>query len=156
MPANVDLKDILHAVHGVDFPTSRGQLMGAATDNGGNGNVILVLEHLPDRTYDSATDLTEEVQRVYAAASAGDTRPAATNGITTEPRGGDIESREPSGPISTTSDEDGKAQVATVLERNRKLMDGTVEAGPAGEAETGVGHSVKSDRSHAGGDYSSD
>jgi hypothetical protein len=73
-----------------------------------------------------------------------------------EQRGGDIESREPSGPVGKTSDEDGKAQVAKVLARNRKLMDGTAEAGPAGEAETGVGHSVKSDRSHAGGDYSND
>ena len=76
MATNVDQKDILHAVHGVDFPTSRGQLVGAAKDIGGNGNVTRILEHLPDRRYASATDLTEEVQRAYAAAnSAGDVLP---------------------------------------------------------------------------------
>ena len=81
MATNVDLKDILHAVHGVDFPTSRGQLVGAAKDIGGNGNVIRILERLPDRTYASAEDLTQEVQRAYAAVnSAAEVRPGATSG----------------------------------------------------------------------------
>jgi hypothetical protein len=52
--------------------------------------------------------------------------------------------------------EDGRAQAERILQRNRELTDGSAVAGPEGEREVGVGRTVNSDRSHHGGDYSSD
>ena len=103
MPANVDPKDFLHAFHGLDFPASRSQILGAARDTGGlNGDVILILERLPERMYATAKDLTEEVQRSYAATSSdGDIQQAAASAVSeadkglistmADPRRGDVE-----------------------------------------------------------------
>jgi hypothetical protein len=52
--------------------------------------------------------------------------------------------------------DDGRAQAMRILQRNRELTDGNAVAGPEGEREVGVGRTVNSDRSHHGGDYSSD
>ncbi len=50
MPTMVDPKDFLHAFHGLDFPASRSQIVGAAKDTGGlNGDVVLILEQLPEQ-----------------------------------------------------------------------------------------------------------
>ena len=67
-PPYVDPKDFLHAFHGLDFPASRSQLVGAAKDTGGlNGNVMLILEQLPERMYATTKDLIDEIQRMYVA-----------------------------------------------------------------------------------------
>jgi hypothetical protein len=169
MPVNVDPKDFLHALHGLEFPASRSQIVGAAKDTGDlNGDVMLILEQLPERMYATAKDLTEEIQRTRLATNSdGDIQSAATSGISNankglistmaDPRRGDIEpaKRSPS-PTGNKLDHEGKDQAELILARNRKLMDGTADAGPAGEAETGVGHMVNTDRSHAGGDSSND
>lgn len=55
-----------------------------------------------------------------------------------------------------THADDAKAQAEKILKRNRELIDGDAEAGPEGEREVGVGHTVNSDSSHHGGDYASD
>ena len=48
-----------------------------------------------------------------------------------------------------------RQQAERILERNRKLVRGT-PASSSGEESVGVGHTVTSDRSHAGGSYSND
>jgi hypothetical protein len=106
-PPYVGPKDLLHAFHGLDFPASRSQIVGAAKDTGGlNGNVIPMLEQLPERMYATTKDLTEEVQRMYAVTNSdGDIQSAASaiSGANKElistradPRRGDVEPREPS------------------------------------------------------------
>lgn len=109
MTTITDPKDFLHAFHGLDFPASRTQIVNAAKDTGGlNGDVLLVLEQLPERMYATAEDLTEEVQRVHVATSSnGDIQSAAATAISdankelistmADPRGGDIEPGESSG-----------------------------------------------------------
>jgi Protein of unknown function (DUF2795) len=70
MQTNAEPKEFLHAIHGLDFPASRIQIVNAAKDTGGtNGEVIIVLEHLPERMYATAKDLTDEIQRTYEATS---------------------------------------------------------------------------------------
>lgn len=170
MSTNLDPKDFLHAFHGLAFPASRTQIVNAAKDTGGlNGNVILILEQLPERSYATTRDLADEVQRTYLATNSdGAIQSAAASPISdankelisamADPRGGEFEVAAPKAgnpPVEVLGD-DAKAQAQLVLARNRKLLDDTAKAGPAGEAEVGVGHSVNSDRSHAGGDYSSD
>ena len=168
MPTNPDAKDFLHALHGVTFPASRSELVGAAKDTGGlNGDVILALEQLPERTYATADDLTEEIGRIYAAMGVAAVPPAAASAISdankrivsamADPRRDDGSSPEaPSLPGATPPADDAKAQAERILARNHELIEGTAEAGPEGEADIGVGHTVNSDRSHAGGDYASD
>jgi hypothetical protein len=102
MTTNADPKDFLHALHGVDFPASRSQIVNAAKDTGGlNGDVLLILEQLPERMYVTAEDLTAEVQRTYEPASTnGDIQSAAATAISdankelistmADPRRGDI------------------------------------------------------------------
>lgn len=99
MPTNVDAKEYLHALHGITFPASRSQIVGAAKDTGGlNGNVILALEQLPERMYVSAKDVTEEVLRTYEATNSG----------------GDVQSaRESASPIGNAPAEDGKSASGT-------------------------------------------
>lgn len=103
MPSDVDPRDFLHAFHGLDFPASRSQIVGAAKDTGGlNGDVIVILEQLPERMYATAEDLTEEIQRSRLKInSGGDIQPAAASPISDEskglisdmadPRGGGVE-----------------------------------------------------------------
>ena len=117
MPTNPDPKDFLLALHGVDFPASRSQIVNAAKDTGGlNGDVLLVLEQIPERTYASPQDLTDEVQRTYGATNSnGDIQSAAASAISdankelistmADPRRGDIGPGESSGqPNAGSSD----------------------------------------------------
>lgn len=109
MTTMADPKDFLHAFHGLDFPASRSQIVNAAKDTGGlNGDVLLILEQLPERMYASAEDLTQEVQCVHVTTSSnGDIQSAAATAISdankelistmADPRAGDIEPRESSG-----------------------------------------------------------
>ena len=169
MQTNVNAKDFLHAFHGLDFPASRSQIVGAAKDTGGlNGDVLLFLEQIPERMYATAKDLTDEIQHTpLATSTGGNTQSASASAISdatkelistmADPRRGDIEPGEPTqSPASATPGGDGAAQAERILARNSKLLNDTVEPSAEGEAETGVGHTVNSDRSHAGGDYSND
>jgi hypothetical protein len=169
MPTTADQKDFLHALHGVDFPASRIQIVNAAKDTGGlNGEVVSLLEHIPERTYATAQDLTDEVLRTFEATNPGSAgEPAAASEISdadmglistmADPRRGEFGPGESeSGGIVTVPEEDGDAQAAHILSRNRELMDTSSKASAAGEAGTGVGHTVNSDRSHVGGDFSND
>lgn len=63
---NASPADYIYAVKGVDFPAPKDRLVRAARDTGGlDAEVLHVFENLPDRTYDSASDLRAEVARVY-------------------------------------------------------------------------------------------
>ena len=121
MPPNVEPKDYLHALHGVTFPASRSQIVGAAKDTGGlNGSVMLVLEQLPERMYATAEDLAKEIRRTYAPASgSGDVQPAAPSAISNpdkeligamaDPRGGDFGPSASAPPIGDTPAENGNS-----------------------------------------------
>ncbi len=121
MPPNVEPKDYLHALHGITFPASRSQIVGAAKDTGGlNGSVMPVLEQLPDRMYATAEDLAEEIRRTYVPASdSGDAQPAAPSAISNpdkdligamaDPRGGDFQPSASPAPTGTTPVEDGNS-----------------------------------------------
>jgi hypothetical protein len=157
MATIVDPKDFLHALRGLDFPASRSQIVGAAKDTGGlNGNVLLILEQLPERTYETSKDLTAEIQRIYEPSSTnGDVQSAAATAVSdvnkeliaemADPRRDDMP-----GETDGARGEDGQEQAKKILARNSELVDGTVEPSNEGAAEAGVGHMVNSDRSHVG------
>jgi Protein of unknown function (DUF2795) len=158
MTTMVDAKDFLHAFHGLDFPASRSQIVGAAKDKGGlNGDVLLILEQIPERMYSTMEDLTAEIQRVYEPTStAGEIQSASATAVSeaNQELQGEIADEQAGEAKAPT--EDGKAQAAQILARNRELVDGVAAPSPAGEAATGVGHMVNTDRSHARGDSSND
>lgn len=133
MPVNVDPKDFLHAFHGLTFPASRSQIVGAAKDTGGlNGDVLLILEQLPERMYVTAKDLTDAIQRTQVTTDGGtDVQPAAPSAISdahkelvstmADPRRGDVAA--------------DNTQAQRISARDRELTDDTVAAGPAGKDE---------------------
>ena len=163
MPASVDPKDFLHACHRLDFPASRSQIVGAAKDTGGlNGDVLLILEQLPERMYATPEDLTAEIQRIYEPSSTnGDVPSAAATAVSgankelisemADPRRADMP-----GETDGAGGEDGQEQAKKILRRNSELVDGTLEPSRAGAAATGVGHMVNSDRSHVGDSAAND
>lgn len=59
-------RDFIDAMEGLDFPTSQAAIQRKAHDKGGlDTEVIFILGHLPDRTYESMDDLGGEIERVY-------------------------------------------------------------------------------------------
>lgn len=55
--------DIQKALGGVDYPASKEDLVKHAKDKGADGTVLETLENLPDREFDSPTDVTKEASR---------------------------------------------------------------------------------------------
>ncbi|MHA7281867.1 DUF2795 domain-containing protein [Arthrobacter sp. TMS2-4] len=55
--------DIQKALGGVDYPASKADLVKHAKDKGADGTVLETLENLPDREFDSPTDVTKEASR---------------------------------------------------------------------------------------------
>ena len=55
---HVDPRDFNRAFEGIDYPTSKDAVLRSAADKGGlDGGVQIVLEAIPDRTYESEDDL---------------------------------------------------------------------------------------------------
>ena len=81
---NAELDEYLRAFEGLEYPTSRSAVINRAADTGGlDTEVLLTLERLPDRTYDSRDDLLQEVERAYAPGPAGAAPAAAApSGLT--------------------------------------------------------------------------
>ena len=57
---------IAHALHGIDFPKEKEEIISYAKQHEGQDNpdVIDVLERLPDRRYDSMADIEKGVGKV--------------------------------------------------------------------------------------------
>jgi hypothetical protein len=80
MQPNADPEEYIQALHGLEFPASRSQIVNKARDKGGlDTEVIAMFERLPDRTYENAQDLRGELVRAYRAGvpPAGEPEPAA-------------------------------------------------------------------------------
>ena len=86
---NAGPEEFMKSLAGVDFPTSKARIVGAAKDKGGfDTEVMHVLERIADRSYDDAADLTTEVRRVYATdGGLGDAGPAAPSRESDEDKG---------------------------------------------------------------------
>ncbi|MGV0111621.1 MULTISPECIES: DUF2795 domain-containing protein [unclassified Arthrobacter] len=52
--------DIQKALGGVDYPASRDDLVKHAEDKGADASVLDTLKNLPDREFDSPTDVNKE------------------------------------------------------------------------------------------------
>lgn len=52
--------DIQKALGGMDYPASRDDLVKHAEDNGADASVLDTLKNLPDREFDSPTDVNKE------------------------------------------------------------------------------------------------
>ena len=84
MARNAQPREFIDAMEGLDFPASQPAVQRKAHDKGGlDTEVIYVLSHLPDRTYDSMEDLAQEIERVYATVGglegAGPAAPSGTD-----------------------------------------------------------------------------
>lgn len=55
---------IIDFVKGMDFPCTKEDLINHAEDNNAPDRVINILQKLPDREYQSMTDLTEAAVKV--------------------------------------------------------------------------------------------
>ena len=55
--------DIQKALGGVEYPASKADLVKHAKDKGAEGAVLEALENLPDREFDSPTDVNQEASR---------------------------------------------------------------------------------------------
>lgn len=61
-----DPRDLDRALEGLEFPASRDAILRTAADKGGiNGNVLVVLERIPDQSYDSRDQLEAAVAEAY-------------------------------------------------------------------------------------------
>lgn len=66
--AHASMSEYRKALSGLDFPASQSTIARKAHDVGGiDTEVLHTLGHLPDRTYESMTDLETEVANVYGA-----------------------------------------------------------------------------------------
>jgi hypothetical protein len=76
-------KDFIHALRAVDFPAPRDRILSAAKDTGGlNEQVLLILEQIPNRTYESSSDLADEIERAEPPMTVdGDVQSADESGI---------------------------------------------------------------------------
>lgn len=50
---------------GIDFPVKRNEIIKQAKESGAISNTLLELGMLPDKKYDSAGDVAEELHKVY-------------------------------------------------------------------------------------------
>ncbi len=55
--------DIQKALGGMEYPASREDLVQHAKDTGADGAVLETLENLPDREFDSPTDVNKEASQ---------------------------------------------------------------------------------------------
>jgi len=55
--------DIQKALGGMDYPASKDDLVRHAKDKGADDAVLGTLENLPDREFDSPTDVNKEAAR---------------------------------------------------------------------------------------------
>ncbi|MDQ0735351.1 DUF2795 domain-containing protein [Arthrobacter agilis] len=55
--------DIQKALGGMDYPASKEDLVRHAKDKGADGAVLETLENLPDREFDSPTDVNKEASK---------------------------------------------------------------------------------------------
>ncbi|HEX4817735.1 MAG TPA: DUF2795 domain-containing protein [Nonomuraea sp.] len=56
--------DLQKALHGVDYPARRDDLVQAARDNGAGDAIIRALEAMPDRKYDGPNAVSQAVAKV--------------------------------------------------------------------------------------------
>ncbi|WP_394252306.1 DUF2795 domain-containing protein [Arthrobacter pityocampae] len=59
-PSPIDLQK---ALGGVDYPASKQDLVQHAKDKGADTTVLEALENLPDREFDSPTDVNKEASK---------------------------------------------------------------------------------------------
>ena len=106
MATNADADEFMRALHGLDFPASRDQILNEAKDKGGlDREVLYIFGQLPDRTYETAAALRGAVLDAYAAhhgglAGAGPAAPSALSDedkdlirTMADPRRGEIETQ---------------------------------------------------------------
>lgn len=63
--------DVASALHGIDFPTSKSDLIAYADEHACGDAVIRALDHLPERVYENMA----EVERDLTTAQRGDGQP---------------------------------------------------------------------------------
>lgn len=57
------------ALEGLDFPASQAAIIRKAQDKGGlDAEVLYILGQLPDRTYESMSDVESAIEAIYAEA----------------------------------------------------------------------------------------
>jgi uncharacterized protein DUF2795 len=84
MPTNADADEFMRALHGLDFPASRAQVVNKAKDKGGlDTEVLYIFEQLPDRTYETPEELRAAVIDAYETHHGGlaDAGPAAPSSL---------------------------------------------------------------------------
>ncbi|HEY7801763.1 MAG TPA: DUF2795 domain-containing protein [Dehalococcoidia bacterium] len=104
MATNADADEFLRALHGLEFPASRAQILNAAKDKGGlDTEVLYIFGQLPDRTYETAEELRAAVAHAYEThhgglAGAGPAAPSSLSNAdkdlirtTADPRRGEID-----------------------------------------------------------------
>lgn len=63
---NAEVEEFIKGMAGLDFPTSRSAIVKKVHDKGGlDTEVLHVINQLPDRTYESAQDVGDEIWRIY-------------------------------------------------------------------------------------------
>ena len=63
---NAEVEEFFKGMAGLDFPTSRSAIVKKVHDKGGlDTEVLHVINQLPDRTYESAQDVGDEIWRIY-------------------------------------------------------------------------------------------
>jgi hypothetical protein len=67
MGHNASTADFNRALAGIDFPASHDGILHAASDKGGIDNeVLFILEHIPERTYESRQEVDRAIEEAYA------------------------------------------------------------------------------------------
>ena len=53
--------DVAGALHGIDFPTSKSELIAYADEHGCGDAVIRALDHLPERVYENMAEVERDL-----------------------------------------------------------------------------------------------
>ncbi len=66
MATNADPDEFMRALHGLEFPASRAQILNSAKDKGGlDTEVLYIFGQLEDRTYETTDELRAAVAQAY-------------------------------------------------------------------------------------------
>ncbi|MBY4948593.1 DUF2795 domain-containing protein [Cupriavidus respiraculi] len=57
--------DVQRSLKGIDFPASKEDILAQAKQGGADENVMGELEQIPDREYDSPTDISRELGKLH-------------------------------------------------------------------------------------------
>jgi hypothetical protein len=58
---NVSAAELQECLKGVDYPADRNELIEAAKDNEAPQNVMVFLERIPDKEYETPVDVSKEL-----------------------------------------------------------------------------------------------